>query len=186
MKPPSRSLGACLLIACLCITGCQSTPQKPPSGATAEASPTLPPTQSLATLPSATEKPISPAAHKILSIGQEMALVKREIIQGSCWDYANAVYNQAGYPNRNGQRITIFKGKKSGPYAAIALIEPGDFLYYINHSNYDVEHSAIFIEWIDIKRNKALMLSYGGEHRKAPARYRLYDLSSVYRIIRAN
>jgi hypothetical protein len=115
-----------------------------------------------------------------------MALVKREIIQGSCWDYANAVYNRAGYPNRNGQRITIFKGKKSGPYAAIALIEPGDFLYYINHSYYDVEHSAIFIEWIDIQRSTALMLSYGGEHRKAPARYRPYDLSSVYRIIRAN
>jgi len=32
----------------------------------------------------------------------------------------------------------------------------------------------------------ALMLSYAGERRKTPARYKVYDLSGVYYITRAN
>ena len=46
-----------------------------------------------------------------------------------------------------------------------------------------------FIEMLALKEtNKkekiGLMLSYGGENRKVPARYRAYDLSSVFRIIK--
>ncbi|MBL7996243.1 DUF2914 domain-containing protein, partial [bacterium] len=55
-----------------------------------------------------------------------------------------------------------------------------------NHSYNNIEHSAIFIEWIDIENKIALMLSYGGESRREPARYIPYDLSSVYGITRAN
>ena len=114
-----------------------------------------------------------------------MTLIDKVIIPGGCWDYANEVYNRAGYPNQPRKRQTIFKSSKSGPYANISLIQPGDFLYYINHSYGDIEHSAIFVDWVDYNNKQALMLSYGGENRYEPARYLPYDLSSVYRIIRA-
>ncbi len=130
-------------------------------------------------------KAITPQGRKILFMGRKMTLIDKEIIPGGCWDYANEVYNRAGYPNKAKKRQTIFKSAKKGPYADISIIQPGDFLYYINHSYGDIEHSAIFVDWVDYNNKEALMLSYGGENRQEPARYRSYDLSSVYRVIRA-
>lgn len=131
------------------------------------------------------EQKATDQGRKILTTGWQMAIIDKEIIPGGCWDYANEIFNRAGYPNTGRKRKTIFKGAKKGPYAAISLIQPGDFLYYINHSYGDIEHSAIFVDWIDYTNKEALMLSYGGENRRKPARYLSYDLSSVYRIIRA-
>ena len=128
------------------------------------------------------EQNATPNGRKILQVGRQMTLVNQKIIRGGCWDYANAVYNRAGYRKN---RQTVFKGtKKKGPYADIHLIQSGDFLYYVNHSYNDIEHSAIFVDWVDYKTKTALMLSYAGERRKTPARYKNYDLSNVYRIIR--
>lgn len=133
------------------------------------------------------ERQASEPGRRVLEIGREMTLEEREIVRGSCWDYANAVYNRAGFPNTRYSRKTVFKGgRKRGPYADASLIQPGDFLYYINHSYHGVTHSAIFVGWLDYDRRRAIMLSYGGERRKEPARYRPYDLSNVYRIIRPN
>lgn len=121
----------------------------------------------------------------VLATGRVMTVERREIVRGSCWDYANEVYNRAGYPNSRKSRATVFKGtKKRGPYANANLIKPGDWLYYINHSYNGVEHSAIFVKWTNYKQRIGLMLSYGGERRNQPARYREYDLSNVYQIIR--
>lgn len=114
-----------------------------------------------------------------------MTVDRQEIVRGSCWDYSNAVYTRAGYPNNRKSRVTVFKGtKKRGPYADASLIRAGDWLYYINHSYNGIEHSAIFVKWVDYRRYMGLMLSYGGEKRREPARYLQYDLSNVYRIIR--
>lgn len=122
---------------------------------------------------------------KILITGREMTIDKQEIVRGSCWDYSNAVYNRSGFSNNRSGRITVFKGSKdNGPYADAKLIKPGDWLYYVNHSYGNIEHSAIFVKWIDFDAHSALMLSYGGEKRNDPARYLAYDLSNVYRIIR--
>lgn len=127
---------------------------------------------------------VLPAGQKILKTGRHMAVVKKEIIRGSCWDYINAVYNRSGYPQS--KRRYVVKGKKkSGPYAAPSKILPGDWLYYINHSYHGVEHSGIFVRWVNKKKRIGLILSYGGESRKKPGRYRNYDLSNVYTIIRA-
>lgn len=124
------------------------------------------------------------AGEKILKTGEVMALQTKEIVRGSCWDYIHTVYNRAGYPQS--KRQYILKGKKrSGPYAKPDQIQPGDWLYYINHSYNGVEHSGIFVRWIDKKKRIASILSYGGESRKKPGRYRNYDLSNVYTIIRA-
>ena len=111
-----------------------------------------------------------------------MALNERTIIKGGCWDYLNAVFNRAGV-----SRNTIHKGTYGqGPYANSSEIEVGDWLYYINHGYNGVEHSGLFVGWVDENAKQALILSYAGENRREPARYRVYDLSNVYQIMRPN
>lgn len=129
------------------------------------------------------ERNATPAGRKVLETGRRMTLDQRVIIPGGCWGYVNAVYNKAGYPSP--MRKCVFSGRKGRPpYADTRLIQPGDWLYYSNHSYRGIEHSAIFVGWIDRSRKIALMLSYGGEGRRQPARYKAYDLRSVYRIDR--
>lgn len=135
----------------------------------------------------ATEKKASIEGRKILETGRKMTLIDKKVVKGSCWDFVNAVYNDAGYPNKKKKRLLVFKGKKNkGPYAKQDLIKAGDFLYYINHSYHGSEHSAIFVNWISYEKKIALMLSYAGQNKKVPARYKAYDLSNVYNIIRPN
>ena len=120
--------------------------------------------------------------NKILVTGRAM-ITNEVIVLGSCWDYINAIFTRAGFAQP--KRITPFKSKKQGPYLADQnLIQAGDWLYFINHSYGDVEHSAIFIGWTDPDAKLALMLSYAGGNTQAPARYREYDLTNVYNIIR--
>ena len=130
----------------------------------------------------AAEKKAPEDGRRILETGRDMALRKREILPGSCWDWINAVFNRAGFPAKN--RKTLFKTAKKGPYADPKLILPGDWLYYVNHSYGNIEHSGIFVDWVSRGSKEALILSYGGEQRKEPGRYRPYDLSSVYTILR--
>ena len=120
------------------------------------------------------------AAREVISTARTMALNERTIIQGGCWDYLNAVFKRAGVT-----RDTVHKGAYSqGPYANSSEIEVGDWLYYINHGYNGVEHSGLFVGWVDEAANQALILSYAGESRREPARYRVYDLSNVYQIMR--
>ncbi|MBP2279994.1 hypothetical protein H4W00_000807 [Psychrobacter sp. PL19] len=120
------------------------------------------------------------AAREVISTARTMALNERTIIQGGCWDYLNAVFNRAGVT-----KDTVHKGAyKQGPYANSSDIEVGDWLYYINHGYNGVEHSGLFVGWVDEAAKQALILSYAGEQRREPARYRVYDLSNVYQIMR--
>ena len=122
----------------------------------------------------------SPAAREVVSTARKMALNERTIIKGGCWDYLNAVFNRAGVT-----RDTVHKGTYGqGPYANSGEIEVGDWLYYINHGYNGVEHSGLFVGWVDERAKQALILSYAGENRREPARYRVYDLSNVYQIMR--
>jgi hypothetical protein len=123
-------------------------------------------------------------ARKILQTGREMTLDEKVIIVGGCWDYIDAVFTRAGFPR--GQRKIVFKGTlRNGPYANIAALRPGDWIYHLNHSYHGIEHSGIFVKWLNKERAIGLMLSYRGERSRTPARYRGYDLSNVYRITRA-
>ncbi|MGP5119579.1 hypothetical protein ACTXJF_05870 [Psychrobacter alimentarius] len=129
---------------------------------------------------SSAETQSSLAAREVVSMARKMALNERTIIKGGCWDYLNAVFNRAGV-----SRDTIHKGTYSqGPYAHSDEIEVGDWLYYINHGYNRVEHSGLFVGWVDEASKQALILSYAGENRREPARYRVYDLSNVYQIMR--
>ncbi len=126
------------------------------------------------------ENQSSTAAREVISTARKMALNERAIIQGGCWDYLNEVFKRAGVT-----RDTVHKGVyRQGPYANSNEIEVGDWLYYINHGYNGVEHSGLFVGWVDEAAKQALMLSYAGENRREPARYRVYDLSNVYQIMR--
>jgi hypothetical protein len=112
-------------------------------------------------------------------------MVSGELVVGSCWDYANAVYKRAVPDGRRAKRKTVFKGsRKKRRFANVNLIEPGDWLYYINHQYKDVQHSAIFVAWLNKGKKQALMITYRGARRRVPGVLDDYDLSSVYRIIR--
>lgn len=126
------------------------------------------------------ENQSSKAAREVISTARKMALNERTIIQGGCWDYLNEVFKRAGVA-----RDTVHKGVyRQGPYADSNEIEVGDWLYYINHGYNGVEHSGLFVGWVDESAKQALILSYAGESRREPARYRVYDLSNVYQIMR--
>ena len=128
------------------------------------------------------EEKATPAARKVLRMAHSMA-DQRVIIRGACWDYINEVFKRAGYPSHRNLTI-IHKSKKTGPYADASKLRPGDWVYYVNHSYDDIEHSGLFIDWIDYNKRDALILSYPGERSQRPARYESYDLSHVYRIMR--
>lgn len=119
----------------------------------------------------------------ILAKSREMTLFHKEIIQGGCWDYLDAAWTRAGV-NRN-MRQTVYKSSHGGAYANVDDLRAGDWIYHVNHSYNNIEHSGMFIGWVDKSRNLGLTLSYAGEGRQEPARYKVYDLSSVYNIMRA-
>jgi len=123
-----------------------------------------------------------PANARVLKQARIMTVNQKVILPGGCWDYINAVWNKAGFPIK--KRRTIFKGSKTGSYASAAKIQSGDWLYFINHDYGNIEHSAMFIDWADKNNMQGYMLSYAGQRRAEPARYKIYDLTSVYQVIR--
>ena len=130
------------------------------------------------------ESEADPDARMILQTGREMTLDEKAIVIGGCWDYVDAVYTRAGFP-RDRRRV-VFQGTlENGPYADIDALRPGDWVYHINHSYNGIQHSGIFIKWLDKRNAIGLLLSYRGEKSNQPARYRGYDLSNVYTITRA-
>jgi hypothetical protein len=82
------------------------------------------------------------------------------------------------------QKIWTLKSKIVGPFADVSVIRPGDWLYFINHSYSERDHSGIFVEWTNFEKKRAVMMSYVGGKKKTPATYKIYDLSNVYYIIR--
>lgn len=120
----------------------------------------------------------------ILAQARTMALLRKEIVRGSCWDYLDVLYTRAGVPRQ--ARKTVHKGSFThGPFAHPDSLRTGDWIYHVNHNYRNNEHSGMFIAWVDRERRLGLTLSYAGEGRRDPARYKVYDLSSVYNIMRA-
>lgn len=128
------------------------------------------------------EADAEPANAKVLEQGRVMTVNKRVIVRGGCWDYIDAIWNKAGFPIK--KRHTVFKSSKSGPYAKPAKIHSGDWLYFINHSYKNIQHSSMFIAWANKQAMRGYVLSYAGQRRKESARYKIYDLRSVYQVIR--
>ncbi|MDF1548906.1 MAG: hypothetical protein P1P88_13865 [Bacteroidales bacterium] len=129
-----------------------------------------------------TEERADEPAKKILATGRKLALEDSTIIPGTCWTYVNAIYKQAGYDK---EKRHVFKSKKKGPYADTDIIKPGDWLYFINHSYHNIDHSAVFVGWLDKENKLGLTLSYTGRYKKKPGQYKVYNLKDVFFITRA-
>ena len=127
------------------------------------------------------EAEASPEGRKVLETSRSM-ISNLDIVVGGCWDYINGVYNRAGF--LSSQRVTVYKSKFRGPYADSQLIMPGDWIYFVNHSYRDIEHSAIFVAWGDEEKKEALMVNYVGGNQKKPGTYKVFVLDNVYNIIR--
>jgi hypothetical protein len=118
---------------------------------------------------------------KVLKAGIEM-LAARTIVIGSCWDYVNKVYTNAGFPGN--KRYSIFASKETGPYIDPLLILPGDWIQFKNLSFGEIGHSAIFAGWIDFDRRIAITIEYAGQNRNEPGRYREYDITKCFGLLR--
>lgn len=113
-----------------------------------------------------------------------MARVEKGLVlKGSCFDFVNAVYGDAGYPP--GKRATVFSGKDKGPFADPSLLRPGDWVQFTHMYSATLGHSAVFVSWIDFENRTALTIDYPGNGRAEPGRYRVADLYKVWGIVRA-
>ncbi|MDG1427316.1 MAG: hypothetical protein P8H56_05215 [Crocinitomicaceae bacterium] len=128
------------------------------------------------------ERELSPEGLEIVRTGYEMTVTTKQLIKGSCWDFINTVYNNAGFSSSS--RETIFKGKKGSDQIDVSLLQPGDWIYHINYSFQNVEHSAIFICWKDYDKKLAITLSHVGQNKSRAGQFGVYDLRSVYNVMR--
>lgn len=104
-------------------------------------------------------------------------------ISGSCWTYVNKVYDMAGFTS--GKRDVIYAAKKGTLIKDPSIIMPGDWLFHVNYSFRNVEHSAIFVCWQDKEKLLAVTLSHVGQNKYAGGNFGVYDLKGVYRVTRA-
>jgi hypothetical protein len=124
-----------------------------------------------------------PGGKRVLETGQRLAFEEARIFRGSCWGFVNAVYEEAGYPAA--KRVTIFRRQGNGAYADPALLAPGDWVMHINLEYGNVDHSAIFIDWIDRENLIARTLDHAGMNRPEPGKYRDHSMAKVFLIQRA-
>ena len=119
---------------------------------------------------------------KIIKAGEFIAFEKKRVILGSCWDFINAVYNEAGYTEN--KRVVVFKGSQNGPYANPGELKAGDWVMHINIEFNNVEHSSIFIRWVDRGRKIAKVLDYAGMNKAQPGGYDEHTYSKIFCIVR--
>jgi hypothetical protein len=140
---------------------------------------------------------VCPADPTTTTLGERARDIGEKIVdsrkrrQGACWDFVNVVYTCAGYPEKL-REIAWPPEKKcdqNGPYLKdMDIIQPGD---WIMHNNLEylqrkgIEHSAIFVCWINEKQMSAKTLDYRGENKCEAGHYSEHTLTQVWRIVRA-
>lgn len=124
-----------------------------------------------------------PGMHSILTARRMMASGER--IQGSCYRYLSTVYERAGHSSWRKRRI-VYRQGRTGPYADLNLIRPGDWLYIVNdpHRTPVGTHSVMFVRWQDRARGYASVISHPGWGAPHTGRESTYDIRQTYRIIR--
>ncbi len=122
----------------------------------------------------------SGAGRKVVQAGKEL-LKMRKIVVGTSLDYVRTIYWRAGYPSS--KRRVLFNSNRGGPYSNRAL-RSGDWVCFVNHSYKKRGHCALFVNWVNASKRLANTISYAGENRRVPARWKHYDLSHVYQIVR--
>lgn len=122
------------------------------------------------------------AANVVMQTAYRLSYVNKKVIPGSCWDYVNEIYTMIS--TGDFRKNDVFSSKKSGPYAPLSMLQPGDWIYHVNYQFYEIEHSAIFICWKDYEKGIAITLSYIGMNKWQTAKFGEYDLKSVYAVFR--
>lgn len=140
-----------------------------------------------------TQQSVCPDYQTKATLGKRILAIGEKIVangtrrQGACWDFVNAVYNCAGYPEK--WRTTVFGGeeyKEKGPYLKdVNIIQPGDWIMHHNLEYGGVEHSAIFVFWIDKEQKSAITLDYVGKTQCDAGHYKPHRLTEIYCIYRA-
>jgi hypothetical protein len=149
------------------------TPPETPPESPPESSPDDPMQRLDAAIPEA-----SPGPRRVLEAMREM-LRDEVVVRGSCNRWVQEVFRRAG-----GRSRTVYSASRRAEFTDLARLQPGDWVHFINHSYEGVTHSAVFIGWTDASQRTAMTASYPGQNRDAPGRFRDYDLSNVYRIVR--
>jgi hypothetical protein len=124
----------------------------------------------------------SDAGQTVLATGYRIAFEEKRVVTGSCWDFVNAVYDAAGFPVLG--RSTVFLGSQEGPYADPAVLQPGDWVMHRNLEFGEIEHSSIFVQWIDRENCVARTLDYVGMNRSVTARLTQHRYAKVFAILR--
>lgn len=108
------------------------------------------------------------------------------VVRGSCYRYVDTVFGEAGYDGWR-RRTNVFRGRTSGPYANLDLVQPGDWLWIVNHPELSPvgTHSVIFVAWEDRANGYASVYSYVGGGQERSADLVTYDVSRTYAIQRA-
>lgn len=109
-------------------------------------------------------------------------ILDKTIIKGSCYDWINLVYTELGYTGT--KRQTVWSGKETGPFADPLLLQPGDWIMFKNQTYGDIGHSGIFLGWLDFETRSAIVIGYAGQSRTMPGRFREYDISRLFGIVR--
>ena len=134
-------------------------------------------------LPRGQDRPVTGSpGQKIVKTAEKIAIDQKRAVIGSCWDFINAVYNEAGYPEN--KRVMIFKGSRNGPYANPGELRAGDWVMHINLEFNGVEHSSIFIRWVDRGRKIAKVMDYAGQNKNQPGGYDEHTYSKIFCIVR--
>lgn len=124
-----------------------------------------------------------PGRNVILTARQMMA--RNDVVQGSCYRYISEVFARAGHTGWRTRRV-VYQGRRTGPYADLDLIRPGDWLYIVNHPERTPvgTHSVLFVGWQDRARGYARVIEHSGWGAPSAGQERGYDVSRTYRITR--
>jgi hypothetical protein len=118
-------------------------------------------------------------------IGAALRLLENgTVVVGSCWDYVNRAYDDAGFTSK--KRSVVWKEPEGGPYIDPTSVRPGDWIMFRNLTFGNIGHSSIFVEWIDIEKRSALTIEYAGQNRRIPGRFREYDITKCYCVLRGS
>lgn len=120
----------------------------------------------------------APGARRVLEVMRTM-LDEGVVVRGSCNRWVEEIFRRAG-----GRARTVYTAGRRASFTNTTLLRPGDWVQFINHSFGGVTHSAVFVGWTDASARIGMTASHPGQNRAVPGRFRDYDLSNIYRVVR--
>ncbi len=106
-------------------------------------------------------------------------------VKGSCYDYVDAVFKEAGHDDWR-RREKVYRKPKKGPYVNLDRVKPGDWLWLVKYREgaHIRTHSVLFVGWQNRSQGIAHVFSHPGQGRAVSGRFQTYDVSKTYNITR--